>query len=239
MRGQRLAAALCLVAVLGPLGCTRSVAGEPSVGTAAAPSSASSPAPAGDQPRAVVPGWQPVLSAKRNAIFDAPPSWKVEQDNIVVGYESGSSIVAGSGSATFRHGLCPGHPDADRALAVLSSSSIADLSAAAADSATRWAALAYEDDSKRRPQLTPESPARLRTSSGLDGVAAKTVARPASVGPCGPATGVVRALAVTIRSTGPGRGTTVVLVVVSDTDVPDAAPEPDLQQILPSLRQRG
>jgi hypothetical protein len=232
---RRSGVAICALVLLGTLGCTQSVAGTPSAGTALAAPASSQPAESA-QPGAVIAGWQPVSSAKRNAVFDAPPGWTLQPDSIVVGFESGGAIVAGSGSGSFRHGFCPSHPGAERALAVLTSSGIADLSAAATDAARRWGELAYQDDAKRRPELTPEAPVPLRTSSGLNGMAAKVVARPASVGPCGSPSGLVRVLAASIKPSDAGRGATVVLVVVADTDVPDAAPAADLEQILTTLR---
>lgn len=233
---RRSGAAICALILLGTLGCTQSVAGTPAAGTELdAP--ASSQLAQSAQPGAVIAGWQPVSSAKRNAVFDAPPGWTLRPDSIVVGFESGGAIVAGSGSASLRHGVCPSHPGAERALAVLTSSGISDLSAAATDAVRRWGELAYQDDAKRQPELTPEAPVPLHTSSGLNGMAAKVVARPASVGACGSATGVVRVLAVSIKPSEAARGATVVLVVIADTDVPDAAPVADLEQILTTLRQ--
>ncbi|MBA2310573.1 MAG: hypothetical protein H0W01_15065 [Pseudonocardiales bacterium] len=203
--------------------------GTPVAGTAPAPSTSESTRPSA-QPGALVPGWQPVHSDKRNASFDSPPSWEVKPDSVIIGFESGRAIVAGSGSATFRNGFCPSKPSADRGLAVLTSSSMKDLGAAATDSAERWADLGYRDDAEKPPQLTPEPPTPLRTISGLDAMAAKVTAKPASVGPCGSPTGVVRVLAASIQ------GATVVLVVVTDAGVPDGAPEADVQQILTTLR---
>jgi hypothetical protein len=183
----------------------------------------------------LVPGWSPVRSVKRAAVYDVPPSWRVLTESTIIGYETAKGErVAASGAADFGSGVC-GSESASLAVAGVKHDTGTDLPRAADSTAREWADLAYRDDKERRPRLTVDPPETITTRTGRPAVLVKVTARAASrTGPCKITGGVVYALSAT-GFTGE-LGPTAILVVVADVGRPDAVPEAEIRQILDTLR---
>ena len=183
----------------------------------------------------VVPGWSPVRSVKRAAVYDVPPNWFVHSESTIVGYETdGGQQVAASGAAVFGLGAC-GDQQASLATAGIKHDTGADLDLAAESTAREWADLAFRDDRDRPPKLTVGAPEPVTTLTGRPAVVVKVTARTASrAGPCKLAEGTVHALSAT-GFTGE-LGPTAVLVVVSSPGQPDSVAESEIRQILATLR---
>jgi hypothetical protein len=181
-----------------------------------------------------VPGWSPVRSVSRAAAYDVPPSWQVLTETTIVGYESGNDRVAASGAAQFGAGVC-GSENATLALSGVKHDTGTDLARAADATAREWADLAYRDDKQRRPRLTVGQPETITTRGGQPATVVKVTARTASrAGACKLTEGAVYAVAAT-GFTGE-LGPTAILVVVADVGRPDAVPEPEIREILGTLR---
>ena len=183
----------------------------------------------------VVPGWSPVRSVSRAAVYDVPPSWRVLTETTIVGYETEQGQrVAASGAADFGAGVC-GSDSASLAVAGVKHDTGTDLARAAEATAREWADLAYRDDKERRPRLTVGAPETITTRGGRPATVVKVTARTASrAGACKLTGGAVYAVAAT-GFTGE-LGPTAILVVVADIDRPDAVPEVQIRQILATLR---
>ncbi|ATL87023.1 MULTISPECIES: hypothetical protein [Streptomyces] len=56
----------------------------------------------------VIPGWKPVVSAKRHNAFDVPPDWTVESPGLSTGFEDdkGKPLVVMSAPARFKKDYC-------------------------------------------------------------------------------------------------------------------------------------
>ena len=229
MRARRpiaalLVAGLCLVSALG----------------CAAPRAAGNPAtpaavlvPVVIDP--VVPGWSPVRSVKRAAVYDVPPTWNVSLESTIIGYESeAGDRVAASGAADFGRGAC-GDRSSSLATAGIRHDTGTDLVLAAESTAREWAGLAFRDDRDRLPRLTVGAPEETTTAGGRRAVVVKVTARTASrAGACKLTGGVVYAASAT-GFTGE-LGPTAILVVVADTGRPDAVTDAEIYRILGTLR---
>ncbi len=241
MRSRR-ALLLVLLLVLLP-GCTTVVEGSPSAAepagpppaTSAPPTPAPTPAP-GVVPVVidpVVPGWNVVRSVNRAAAYDVPPTWTVQSESTIIGFEDDAgNRVASTGAATSGEDVCG---DGALALAVVRHDEGTDLAAASRFQAEQWADLAYRDDADARPALTTGPPETITTAAGRPATVVEvTAALGAPTGPCGITTGTVFAASAT-GFTGE-LGPTVVLVVVADVGVPGAVPESEIRQVLSTLR---
>lgn len=204
------------------------------------PAAAPDPVPAAPAVQPVVldpvlPGWSPVRSVKRAAVYDVPPTWRVLTESTIVGYETDQGErVAASGAADFGSGAC-GTENSSLAVAGIKHDTGTDLARAADGTAREWADLAFRDDKQRRPRLTVGQPETITTRAGRPAVLVKVTARTASrAGACKLTAGAVYAVSAT-GFTGE-LGPTAILVVVVDTGRPDAVPEAEIRQILGTLR---
>jgi hypothetical protein len=183
----------------------------------------------------VVPGWSPVRSVKRAAVYDVPPTWTVSSEGVIIGYETDSGVrVAASGAADFGRGVC-GDRNSSLATAGIKHDIGSDLVAAAESTAREWAGLAFRDDKDRLPRLAVGAPEETTTTAGRPAVVVKVTARTASrAGACKITDGVVYAAAAT-GFTGE-LGPTAILVIVADVGRPDAVAEAEIRRILSTLR---
>lgn len=83
----------------------------PSPSGPAATTDPPSPAPSATKPptKAVVPGWSPVVHAKRGIAYDVPRGWEVESADTIVGFEdvgSKNKTITMSGAAEYGSGYC-------------------------------------------------------------------------------------------------------------------------------------
>ena len=181
----------------------------------------------------VVPGWSPVRSVKRAAVYDVPPTWNVLSETTIVGYETKQGQrVAASGAAEFGPNTCG---TSSLAIAAIKHDTGTDLARASEATAREWGDLAFRDDRERKPQLAVEQPEPITTQQGRDAVVVKASVRTASpAGDCKLTRGVVYAVSAT-GFTGE-LGPTAILVVVADVGLAGAVPEAEIRQILGTLR---
>lgn len=182
----------------------------------------------------VVPGWSPVRSVKRAAVYDVPPTWNVLSESTIVGYETKQGQrVAGSGAAEFGPNACGSN--SSLAIAAIKHDTGTDLARASEATVREWGDLAFRDSRERKPRLTVGPPETITTQQGRTAVLVKAEVRTASpTGDCKLTRGAVYAVSAT-GFTGE-LGPTAILVVVADVGLPQVVPEPEIQQILRTLR---
>ena len=183
----------------------------------------------------VVPGWSPVRSVKRAAVYDVPPNWRVHTESTIVGYETdGGHQVAASGAAVFGLGAC-GDQHAPLATAGSSTTPAPTWPGRRVDRTGVGRPGLPRRPRRRPPKLTVGAPEPVTTLTGRPAVVVKVTARTASrAGPCKLAEGTVHALSAT-GFTGE-LGPTAILVVVASLGQPDAVAESEIRQILGTLR---
>ncbi|MEJ3656862.1 hypothetical protein WEH80_28270 [Actinomycetes bacterium KLBMP 9759] len=244
---RRALLVLSLVAAAALSGaCTTAVPGQarPDPVALAEPAPTTAPAPTGRPSteiplvvEPVIPGWSPVRSVKRAAIYDVPPTWTVLGEGVIVGYgEPDKGGVLGSGAAEFGKEACGQY--SSLALAVTKHDPGTDLTAASQAWAEIWADRAYTDDEQRRPTVTLGPPEQITTITGLPAAIVKAEADLPSPDPeCNTTKGAAYVVSAT-GFTGE-LGPTVSLIVVADVDSPKSVPEAEIRQILSTLRQPG
>lgn len=237
-----------LLAYLGAMivlaGCAIPIAGSASPADLPAPSAPGLPTPSFPPiPTApggvfiaepLVPGWNTVRSVNRAALYDVPPTWTVDSEDTIRGYElEDGTTVVGSGSAAFGEEVCG--ENTSLAISVIKHSTGTDLAAASRAYVQEWGDIAFRDEAETAPALQLAPPETITTLSGRPGVVVRadaTAASPAT--DCGITTGAVWAISV------PGfsgeLGPTVVLIVVAVTAVPGVVPEAEIRQVLSTLR---
>ena len=254
---RHLATLICTAALL-LAGCTVAVPGTaaPAPGAArpaAAPPDAAAPAaapsageaaparPTASEPTAgpaafdpLVGGWKAVRSTQRAALYDVPASWTVNSEDTIVGFgtRSGQVVVAASGSASVGQDAC--RRFTSLATSVVKHSTSRNLAEAARLEARQWADAGFLDAQDRRPTLRTGPPQTITTLTGRRAVVVKVTATAASsIGPCGP-----KGAAYAVAATGfAGRlGPTAILIVVASNGFADAVSEPQIRQILTTLR---
>lgn len=240
-RGSALLGAVMLVVLLGG-GCARTVPGAAHLAAGAQPAPAPA-APASSAPpplvlNAVIPGWSPVRSVKRAAVYDVPPGWQVLTEDTLIGFESpdGQPRVIASGASNFGEGAC-GSRNANLAEAAVTHDTSTDTVGAAQAVARAWADAGYRDDADKSPTVTLSAPQTITTVSGQPAVVVKAEAQLAGPnGSCGYSRGAAWAVAATGYH---GQlGPTVILVITAD-EVDTGAqtvPEAQIRQILTTLR---
>ena len=247
----------CTAALLLPTGCSvPGPAGPQPVTPALSPSVAPTPAPDAAAPVAtggptqypaprpsataqggatpVVDGWSTVHSTQRAALYDVPPTWKVNSEDTIVGFQtkSGQLLTAASGSASVGENACGQYTSL--ATSAVKHSTSSDLARASTLEAQQWADAAFLDSEDHRPTLQTGEPETITTVTGRKAVVVKVSATAASsIGNCGP-----HGVAYAVSATGfTGRlGPTAILVVVAGTDFAAAVPDGRIRQILTTLR---
>jgi hypothetical protein len=181
----------------------------------------------------VVPGWSPVRSVKRAAVYDVPPTWNVLSETTIVGFETKQGQqVAGSGAAEFAPNACG---DSSLAIAAIKHDTGTDLARASEATVREWGDLAFRDGRERKPRLTVGEPETITIQQGRNAVVVKAEVRTASpAGDCKLTRGAVYAVSAT-GFTGE-LGPTAILVVVADVGLPGVVPEAEIRQILSTLR---
>jgi hypothetical protein len=240
MNRRLTSSAVCAAAVLLLTSCTVAVTGAPAAITRSAPGAAeaapTSAAPGGSAlvVTAVVPGWNTVRSVKRAALYDVPPDWTVNSEDTLVGYqaEDGKLLVGATGSASVGDDACG--KNQSLAISAVKHSTDADLAGSSKSIALEWADAAFRDEQDRRPTIRAQRPERITTLTGKPAVIVKVDATALSTsGTCG-TKGAVYAVSAT-GFTGE-LGPTAILVVVAGTGFDRAVPEPEIRQILTTLR---
>jgi hypothetical protein len=183
----------------------------------------------------LVSGWSPARAPDVAAVYDVPPDWQVqpEGDTISITSEPGKGVSA-SGVALLNTNACGGSPYQTAAAGVMYETE-ADLAAAATNAARAWGHYRFVDNENRPPELTVGAAENLTTLAGQPAVTVAVEARAASrVGPCKVSRGVVHAIAATGYA---GKlGPTAILVVINDLGRSDTVPDPQVRQILTTLR---
>jgi hypothetical protein len=233
---------LCAAAVLLLAGCTVSVSGAPAAVARAVPQSGdAAPTSAGAPPSnsslvvaSVVPGWNTVRSVKRAALYDVPPDWTVNSEDTLVGYQAkdGKLLVGATGSASVGDDACG--KNMSLAISAVKHSTDADLAGSSKSLALEWADAAFRDENDIRPTIRAGRPEHINTLTGKPAVIVKVDATAAhTTGTCG-LKGAVYAVSAT-GFTGE-LGPTAILVVVAGSGFDRAVPEPEIKQILTTLR---
>jgi hypothetical protein len=200
--------------------------------SAPAPSAPPSPAPVqrvGFVP-AVIPGWTAATSLSRDVAYDVPPSWEVRSPGEEL-FVDGRTVL--KGTAWFKHGACPGDQYGERALAGVSGSSTSNPADVAKEMARSWGRGVYSavDGRDARVRTGPAVPITVQGVAGVH--VTSTVDVPVD-GPCDPPRAVIHTIGL------PGTtGGVVVWVLVADQGVDDAVAEPEIQQIIGSIRRAG
>jgi hypothetical protein len=234
-------AAVC-AAVLLSTSCTVSVSGAPAAITQPVPKSGdAAPTSAGPPPTngslvvtSVVPGWNTVRSVKRAALYDVPPDWTVNSEDTLVGYQAkdGKLLVGATGSASVGDDACG--KNMSLAISAVKHSTDADLAGSSKSIALEWADAAFRDEKDTRPTIRAGRPEHITTLTGKPAVIVKVDATAArTTGTCG-LKGAVYAVSAT-GFTGE-LGPTAILVVVAGSGFDRAVPEPEIRQILSTLR---
>lgn len=211
---------------------------------AAAPSSTSRPTTTSrPKPASLVPpqipGWVGVLSQKRNAAYDVPPSWEPSSPSRVFGFNITDEISIGvTGVSNYTESVCPpsaGGPIKEplqfSAAAGIAGSTTPDLATAARESAQHWAWGMFRSESMPMPELTLSTAQSLLVNGKPAMKVTATVDRPACTDG---RHGVVHALALAGNDAQP-----VVFVVGADQGMPSAVREEELQQMVMSVRVAG
>jgi hypothetical protein len=233
---------LCAAAVLASTSCTVAVTGAPAAITRPVPKSGDvAPSSAGAVPNdgslvvtSVVPGWNTVRSVKRAALYDVPPEWTVNSEDTLVGYQAkdGKLLVGATGSASVGDDACG--KNQSLAISAVKHSTDGDLAGSSKSIALEWADAAFRDEKDKRPTIDAGRPEHVTTLTGKPAVIVKVEATAVSTtGTCG-----VKGAVYAISATGfTGElGPTAILVVVAGNGFDRAVPEPEIRQILTTLR---
>ena len=242
MNRRTTVSALCVAAVLLVTSCTVSVSGAPAAIARAVPQSGAVAPPSAGAPSSnsslvvasVVPGWNTVRSVKRAALYDVPPDWTVNSEDTFVGYQAkdGKLLVGATGSASVGDDACG--KNMSLAISAVKHSTDADLAGSSKSIALEWADAAFRDEKDTRPTIRAGRPEHITTLTGKPAVIVKVDATAAhSTGTCG-LKGAVYAVSAT-GFTGE-LGPTAILVVVAGSGFDRAVPEPEIRQILTTLR---
>ena len=183
----------------------------------------------------LVPGWSPVRSVKRAAVYDVPPSWQVLTETTIVGYETEQGQrVAASGAAEFGTGACGSE---NSSLAARRGQARhrhrpgpggrGDRSRVGRPGLPRRQGAPAP--AHRRPAGDDHHPGRAAGRAGQGDRADRVPGRRLQAD-----RGAVYAISAT-GFTGE-LGPTAILVVVADIGRPDAVPEAEIRQILGTLR---
>src|SRR5690606_23914711 len=165
---------------------------------------------------AVVPRYRAVVAPDSEAAYDVPAAGDYG------GFGSGGDSVAGTGGASEGMDYCPGSP---RARSLLTGSPDSDAPAAALDTATRLARVAYA------AEAVPAVTEPLRSQDGLlHGTFVEARGRVAR-----PAPGCAPEFSVYTFATSADTGSLVV-VIAADTGVPGAAASATARRVFASLR---
>lgn len=235
VRALKLGAVIAAAAVLA--GCTATVAGSPEAAAAGPSSSHSTGAPTTGQSTpsvpAKVPGWQVVVATKAGIAYDAPPDWKVQTPDTIVGFEDphGNPVVTMNYAAVYKAGYCTGHSGSFRAESGINSVPTADPGQAATDLAQKVATAAYTNGSVT-PTVTAGTPQPI-TVAGDNGMIVRDTLTVTPQSSCDPPGAEVYVVALPLAQPNTGCG---VMVIVADQGAADAAPDQELQQMIGSLR---
>ncbi|WP_280505249.1 hypothetical protein [Nocardia farcinica] len=171
---------------------------------------------------AVVPGYRAVVAPDSEAAYDVPADWTVASPSYSGGFGSGSDSVGGKGYASEGKDYCPG---STRTISFLTGSPDSDATAAALDTATRLARVAYA------AEAVPAVTEPLRSQDGLlHGTFVEARGRVAR-----PAPGCAPEFSVYTFATSADTGSLVV-VIAADTGVPGAVDRATARRVFASLR---
>lgn len=184
--------------------------------------------------KAIIPGWNAVITSKYGITYAVPPNWSVKTPDTIVGFQdpSGKIETAGEGAANYKEGYCAGHSGSWRAESVVTGYKTTDPALDALDAARKWASAGYAPTKGHPAPIVKLSSAQTINIGGPSGKeATATVTVRDRSDPCSPPRAIVHTVATPAKN-----GRVAVLVVLADQGVGDAALAADLQKIAGSLR---
>jgi hypothetical protein len=189
--------------------------------------------------RPVVPGWKVVKRSERNAAFDVPPDWTVDDEGMEIGFEdkNGNPAVAMGAPAYYKHAWCKsGNSVSDRAAAGTKGANGAkSVRDAAETQATAWAYWAYQDNGKGTFSKALDSKA-FHDAYGISGWQARaTATHIPRTGKCS-ADGAAYTVAWIDPTQSDPTKRLVVWVLYCDRGVPDQLPDATIAKIESSIR---
>jgi hypothetical protein len=250
------AAVVTGVLILG--GGEKSEARKNSPKPAASPSASASPqgseSPAGqgpddsgmDNPRAgtgseikpVIAGWQPVVSAKRQVVFDVPADWAVKSQSLSTGFEDDKDtsdfpkpLIMMSAPAFAEEDWCETDSGSMSLAAAGTKGALGakSLAAAAHDSAEMWVYAGYDQKQTGNRKITEAQP--FTSKYGLTGLSSSaTVTGVKKTEKC---TSDGKAFTVAYRAE---NGDLAIWCFYGAMGVPDEVPEATIRKIMSTLR---
>jgi hypothetical protein len=193
----------------------------------------------------LIPGWQVVVVPQRGLAYDVPPDWRIEEPDIIIGFEEEDpSAPFGYSPRVVMSGVARGGDrgqdcatdSGDTAASYTGTSGageVVDTAQMAGYLAGEWASAAFENDAG--PPAVSQVAAEPYAANGLTGHVVRATAD-ALVGsppdPCAPVHGRVAVASVLA----PAGDDVYNFVVYGDADGPHALPEETVAMILSTLR---
>ncbi|MBF6357981.1 hypothetical protein IU449_26145 [Nocardia higoensis] len=171
---------------------------------------------------ALIPGYRAVVAPDSDAAYDVPADWIIASPGYSGGFGDSPDTIGGKGYASEGKDYCPG---STRTVSFLTGSPDTDATAAALDTATKAARIAYAVEAV---------PTTTEPLSSLDGGQHGTFVE-ARGRIDNPAPGCAPAFSVYTFATGADTGS-LVMVIAADTGVPKAVDPATARRIFASIR---
>ncbi|WP_157171741.1 hypothetical protein [Nocardia higoensis] len=171
---------------------------------------------------AVVPGYRAVVAPDSDAAYDVPADWTIASPGYSGGFGFSPNTIGGKGYASEGKDYCPG---STRTVSFLTGSPETDSTAAALDTATRTARIAYAIEA---------APTATEPLSSLDGALHGTFVE-ARGRIDAPAPGCAPEFSVYTFATSADTGS-LVMVIAADTGVPKAVDPATARRVFASIR---
>ena len=171
---------------------------------------------------ALVPGYRAVVAPDSDAAYDVPADWTIASPGYSGGFGTSPDTIGGKGYASEGKDYCPG---STRTVSFLTGSPDTDATAAALDTATRTARIAYAIEA------VPAATEPLRSlDGGQNGAFVEARGRIDN-----PAPGCAPEFSVYTFATSADTGS-LVMVIAADTGVPNAVDPAAARRIFASIR---
>lgn len=171
---------------------------------------------------ALVPGYRAVVALDSDAAYDVPADWTIASPGYSGGFGTSPDTIGGKGYASEGKDYCPG---STRTVSFLTGSAETDATAAALDTATRTARIAYAIEA------VPAATEPLSSlDGGLDGAFVEARGRIDNAAP-----GCAPEFSIYTFATPADIGS-LVMVIAADTGVPNAVDPATARRIFTSIR---